>query len=243
MHTFPTTPLRLSDWTQDEGRHPPRVPDGHREVLLREHVHHSLHRVRPACRALQRVPPLLHRQAEARRHRRPGRALRAPLRGPRRKEEEVADGERQQALRQAKLRALVKGRWGDAERRSEAFPGGAALVEDGVGWVLVEEDSQRALGRALLWAGKAEVEELHVLADNGAGMLARRASAFAKPPAVWRIEGTSLTEVEPDPVSEERPVDPRAAPLADLIRVAGAQPVVEHGVLRGEVLGLEVARV
>ena len=35
---------------------------------------------RPARRALQRVPSLLHRQAEAGRHRRPHRALRAPLR-------------------------------------------------------------------------------------------------------------------------------------------------------------------
>ena len=34
----------------------------------------------------------------------------------------------------------MQGRWGDAERRPERFPGGAALVEGPVGWVLAEDE-------------------------------------------------------------------------------------------------------
>jgi hypothetical protein len=109
--------------------------------------------------------------------------------------------------------------------------------------VLVEEDPERALGRALLWAGKVPVAALHVLAEKSTGLLARRAAAFANPPTVWRVDGTSLTEAEPESIPVERPVDARAAPLADVIRAAGADAVVEHGVLRAEVLGLEVGRV
>ena len=63
-----------------EGRHPPRVRDRHREVLVRQHLRDPLDRGRPPRRALQRVPPLLHGQAEAGGHRRPHRPLRAPLR-------------------------------------------------------------------------------------------------------------------------------------------------------------------
>ena len=78
--------------------------------------------------------------------------------------------------------------------------------------------------------------------DAESGPLARRAAAFASPPTVWRIDGTTLTVAEPDPLPPEPPLDPMVAPLADVIRSGGAEPVVERGVLRGEVLGLEVAR-
>ena len=94
-----------------------------------------------------------------------------------------------------------------------------------------------------MWAGRRPLDELHVLADEQAGVLARRAAAFSRQPSVWRVEGTTLVPADAEPPPVEPPLDQRAAALAELIRAAGADPVVEHGVLRGEVLGLEVARV
>jgi hypothetical protein len=95
-----------------------------------------------------------------------------------------------------------------------------------------------------LWAQRFHLGGLYILVDDGdaAGVLARRAAAFARPPGIWRIDGTSLKQAEPVPLPAEPPLDPDVAPLADMIRAAGAEPVVERGVLRGEVLGLEVAR-
>jgi hypothetical protein len=83
-----------------------------------------------------------------------------------------------------------------------------------------------------------------LIVDDGdaAGVLARRAGAFGTPPAVWRVVGTALSRAEPAPLAPETPLDPEVAHFVDVIRAAGADPVVEHGVLRGEVLGLEVAR-
>ena len=98
------------------------------------------------------------------------------------------------------------------------------------------------MGRALLWAQRLPVDDLHVLVDEGAGVLARRAAAFDRPPTIWTVDGTSLTPAQPAPLPPEPPLDPSVARLADVILAAGAEPVVEHGVLRGEVLGLEVAR-
>ena len=136
-------------------------------------------------------------------------------------------------------------RWGEGDRRPERFPGGAALVDGPAGWVLADEDAPRALGRALLWARRFMLHDLHVLvADaDAAGLLARRAEAFADPPTVWVVDGTDLRQMSPAPLPVSPPLDPRAAALADQLLAAGAEPVVEHGVLRGEVLGLEVARV
>jgi hypothetical protein len=142
----------------------------------------------------------------------------------------------------------VRGQWGEGDRSPERFPGGAALVQEGPaiedrrGWVYADEEPARALGRGLLWAQRFPLENLNLLVDAESGALARRAAAFANPPTVWRVDGTALTKAEPDPLPPERAVDPRVEPLAEVIRAGGAEPVVEHGVLRGEVLGLEVAR-
>jgi len=73
-------------------------------------------------------------------------------------------------------------------------------------------------------------------------VLARRAAAFAAPPMVWLVDGTALVAAEPVDLPVDPPLDDRLTALVDVIRSAGADPVEEHGVLRGEVLGLEVAR-
>ena len=47
------------------------------------------------------------------------------------------DPSRRQALLHAKLGALVTAGWGGGARRREPFPGGAALVDEGAAWLLV----------------------------------------------------------------------------------------------------------
>ncbi|HEX2039626.1 MAG TPA: hypothetical protein VHF47_07835 [Acidimicrobiales bacterium] len=131
----------------------------------------------------------------------------------------------------------------DGERG--AYPGGASLLAGGDGWVLVEDAPERALGGALAWGRKHGVRALHVVVDSpeAAGVLARRAAAFTVPPSVWVATGTFLEPAVAAPPAEQAPLSADDAALAPSIVEAGAEPVVEHGVLRGEVLGLEVCRV
>ena len=70
----------LLSWPGDEGRHPSRVRPLDRALLVREHVRDPLDEARAARRDLRAVPPVLHGQAEARRHGRPRRALPAAAR-------------------------------------------------------------------------------------------------------------------------------------------------------------------
>ena len=75
-----------------------------------------------------------------------------------------------------------------------------------------------------------------------AGVLARQAGWFAPAPSVWAIEGTALVAASPAPVPA-RADAPAPTDLVDLLIDAGLEIVVEGGVVRGEVNGLEVARI
>ncbi|HVF20796.1 MAG TPA: hypothetical protein VNA14_11205 [Mycobacteriales bacterium] len=112
--------------------------------------------------------------------------------------------------------------------------------------MLVEESPMRALGGALAWANKHDLATLHVVVPDeaAAGVLARRAALFATPAiSVWRVVGTDLEPAVAAPPVVQPPLPAADAELAPLLVEAGAEPVVEHGVLSGEVLGLEVCRV
>jgi hypothetical protein len=113
----------------------------------------------------------------------------------------------------------------------------------------------RGFGAALAWAIRRHVDSLDVLVDDGsggapggslaAGVIARRAREMALPPGIWEVRGRQLVAAAPAPAGPPRESLDDSSPkeLWELIRAHGAEPVLEHGVLRGEYLGLEVARV
>ena len=84
--------------------------------------------------------------------------------------------------------------------------------------------------------------ELHLLVASDADVLARRAGCFAHPPVVWAVDGTSMDMAAPAPPATT--LAALSAPELDALLVdADVEVVVEDGLVRGEVLGLEVARV
>ncbi|MCU0267386.1 MAG: hypothetical protein MUF83_01935 [Acidimicrobiales bacterium] len=156
------------------------------------------------------------------------------------------DPDQRSRLLAAKLRALVESRVGVvAGARPVAFPGGAALVSGDTAWVLIEDRPQRALGPALAWAAQQGATRLHVLVDDAgvAAALARRAATFTRAPDVWAVVGRALQEAPPAPVASRAVPPPAAFDLLQLLEEADVEVVVEHGEVRGEVLGLEIARI
>lgn len=155
-----------------------------------------------------------------------------------------AGAERRAALLGMKLRALVDG---GAEASAPAGLGiGVGLLAEGTAWVLVDVDAahpaDRMLGPALAWAVRQGAERLVVMSDHPLAVVARRARLFTLPIDVMRVEGRSMVAVEPVAVAAEVPVPDAHLGFTDVIVAAGASPVVEHGVLSGEVAGLEVCR-
>ena len=129
----------------------------------------------------------------------------------------------------AKLRALVGARTTSPEPAD--YPGGAALVDGSTGWVLLDTDPLASLGPALVWADRRGLRELHLLADDQADVIARRAALFADPPTVWAVDGTELRPAEPAPVPAEVPAPPAAA-LAELLVDRGNLRAQRHVLLR-----------
>ncbi len=159
-----------------------------------------------------------------------------------------------------------------AELPARPITGGAALQAGDDLWVYATGDPDRALGRALVLAARYAPASLHLVLDVDTGHDARRAASLGLPQAnfglpatpgvvqgpkfgpdrsamgpvrVWWVEGTALAPAVA--VALASPADPPSGPvtahLVAMLRSAGLDVVVEHGVISGEVRGLEVARV
>lgn len=163
---------------------------------------------------------------------------------PGRSEHTPEAAERRRRLLGLKLRALVAEH---LERPIDdepvGFPNGAALLVDRAAWVLVDGAADRSLGGALAWAVRHGATTLDLVADADTGLLARRAQRLDLPVSVWFAQDRSLLRAVAEPLPEplEPPID--HLELATVIKAAGATPNVEHGVVFGEVRGLEVCRV
>jgi hypothetical protein len=121
--------------------------------------------------------------------------------------------------------------------------GSAALDTQGTAWVLAVDQPERGLGPALAWAIRRDATALHLIAPSATGMLTRRAAAITMPVRVSHLEGRALLDAVAEPLPLAPDVPAEHLTLEAEIVAGGAIPIVEHGVLSGEVAGLEVCRV
>lgn len=142
-----------------------------------------------------------------------------------------------------KLATLIREHGAGSDLQPAPFALGAAAIDGSIGWVLLDERQQRGLGPALAWAVRAGVDHLNVLAEEGTGTLARRAVAFRMPIEVWHVAERVLLPAIAEPLLSPAEVPIGHDRFRPLIVEGGAVPNVEHGVLVGEVRGLEVCRV
>lgn len=162
------------------------------------------------------------------------------------------DPERRARLNLAKLRALVRAHAGaeePVERPMGALP---AVLCGADGYVLATGGG--GIGAALVWARRQQLRgALHIFADaapadgsapaSEPGVLARRARLFTLSPAVYAVEGATATLVAPAAQRPIIPARPDALAAVEPLREAGAEIVVEHGVVMAEIAGLEIGRV
>jgi hypothetical protein len=155
----------------------------------------------------------------------------------------MVDQSRLAALLAVKLSALMSDH-GVSDATPGSFGGGAAATSGRTGWVLLDAP-HAGLGAALAWAVRQPVDDMLVITDRAelAAQMQREAAYFTTPITVYHCVGRQLLSVRPEPFPAMVEADPAHLAHIEAIAAAGATPIVEHGVVAGEVRGLEVCRV
>ncbi len=153
------------------------------------------------------------------------------------------DPERRRQLHAMKLRSLVSEYLGDSTQDVVGTDDGAlaTLSRDRVA-ALAEERPERALGGALASAVRAAATEVHIFASGSSDVLARRAQLFSSAITVWEVNEGDVTPAVASDTAPQKPV-PDVPELVSTLNESGLEVVVEHGVIVGEIAGLEVARI
>ncbi len=119
---------------------------------------------------------------------------------------------------------------------------GAAALDGSAAYVLSDSGSPAVLAGALIWAQRNAAATLTLFCDSDADVVARLASYFDFDIEIrWARAGSEPPEQMPLPVVPPRPDD--AEDLLAQLESHGLEIVLEDGSWRGEVLGLEVARI
>ena len=126
---------------------------------------------------------------------------------------------------------------------NQDFPFGAGLTHEHRGALYVTRDHIRTIGPTLLWMQKHHLTEVDLVIEGDAGIPARRAQSLTCNLRVWQMLNGTLQPAQPAPhLPKIQPPDSHEQ-FTSLIQQCGADVVREHGILTGEVLGLEVCRV
>ena len=160
------------------------------------------------------------------------------------------------ALRLAglRLRTLISTQTVDPEIQDQQvieFGSAVGVVSKNIAWVLLTSRHEFGLGPAMIWALRNAATELRIFTEQNAGDLARRASFFNFKIAVYETSASASASAAavagaalalPLAVGVKT-ISAADESFADFIRSSGAEITREHGVLAGEVCGLEVCRV
>ncbi len=143
-------------------------------------------------------------------------------------------------LAQLRLRAIVGVR---SDVEVSEFGQAVGLVVDDVAWVYVTGRHERSLGPALMWALRNNAKALKLFSSESAGDLARIATHFDFAIEVFEVDAAGVARAAVPKSAEKIEVSVADEMFAEFIKSAGADVVREHGVISGEVCGLEVCRV
>jgi len=153
------------------------------------------------------------------------------------------DPARRRQLHATKLRSLA-GEYldGSIEDVVGNDYGALATLSDRRVVALAEERPERALGGALASAVRSAANEVHIFAAGSGDVLARRAQLFSGSVTVWEISDGLVTPAVLPAVAIGKAA-PHVPELVSILEESGLEVVTEHGIIVGEVAGLEVARI
>ncbi len=153
------------------------------------------------------------------------------------------DAQRAAGLAKAKLQGLVRRAFPDITAEAEVFNAGAALAHGDQIFVYLIAASPSPLGAALAWGDRRGATQWDVIVDEPDPVLGAMVLGLHPRPKLWVAVGTDLVEMESLPLLTPGEPPAAAAALTPILARSGCDVVVEHGVITGEIGGLEVARI
>ncbi|MEO0495065.1 MAG: hypothetical protein AAF081_16790 [Actinomycetota bacterium] len=163
------------------------------------------------------------------------------------------DPARRAGLERARAAAIARDHFDlDAELDSvsvDAAPFGVVVASSddppsgGRAVVVSSGEELSVLGGVLVWLDRNEVASADFVTEHHAGVHARRAALLAPDLCVHGLESGRVASASPASIAAPQPTADDIAPLVAMIERSGAQAVIEDGIVRAEVAGLEVGRV
>ena len=154
------------------------------------------------------------------------------------------DADRRAQLERARAVALLQRCFDvDASAVAGTAPFGVTVLTDERAWIVSMNDDLAALGGVLVWLDRHGPTEADLVVDHHAPVHARRAAVLAPELRVWRAVGDQVVPAEAEPVPPVLPRPDDTAHLEAMLLDQGLEVVCEDGLLRGELAGLEVARI
>jgi hypothetical protein len=154
------------------------------------------------------------------------------------------DADRRARLERSRAVAVLRSGFGldtDEFELHDAPFGVTARIDRHV-WVVSMSDDLAVLGGVLVWIDRHGPTEVDLIVDHHAGVHARRAAVLAPECRVWEVSDAEVTEAAPIPIPAARDRPEAVAVLESVLIELGVDVVCEDGIVRGEVAGLEVAR-
>jgi hypothetical protein len=110
-------------------------------------------------------------------------------------------------------------------------------------WIVSMSDDLAVLGGVLVWIDRHKPGQVQLIVDHHAGIHARRVATLAPECTVWVSNGADVARAVAEPIPEPLPRPDDSAHLESALAELGLDVVCEDGIVRGEVAGLEVARI
>ena len=155
------------------------------------------------------------------------------------------DGDRRAALERARALTLLRDHFAVDVDTAEitTAPFGVAVQHGDRAWVVSMSDDLAALGGVLVWLDRRAPVEADLVFDHNAGVHARRAEVLAPECRVWAVDDTRVERAEPAAIPPPLRRPDGVSHLEAILIDAGLEVVCEDGIVRGELAGLEVARI
>ncbi len=153
----------------------------------------------------------------------------------------MIDVERRAELNQAKLNVLLKNTFPD-EVFEPIYSNSSSIYSNGKQRFLYAPE-QRVSPLAIALATETNELQTNLVVDNSEPVLLQQTHGLNAEIILWIIDDDRVVQ-HPDSAIEERTeINVLGEDFKELLKASGCDVVQEHGVLKGEIKGLEVARV